>query len=78
MSAIQPRPEQRSRDGQPPAMFTEAPRRGPFRTWYGQLATCPVHWWSGPNVAVADDDSSPICWEGGHVIDLADVLRAAR
>lgn len=77
MPASQTTRKQHSPAGHPPAMFVESPRRGPYRTWYGKLATCPVHYWSGPNVSVVDDGSAT-CWETGHALDAGDVLRAAR
>jgi hypothetical protein len=71
-------PRQHNREGRAPAMFVERGRPRSYRTWYGSLTTCPIHYWSGPNLAIPDDGSMPVCWETGHLVDEGEARRVAR
>ncbi len=71
------RPEQHSDPGRAPATWVEAPRRGPYPTTLGTLGTCPVHYWSGPNLSITAD-AAPVCWETGHVQDDSDLRAVLR
>jgi hypothetical protein len=66
------RPEQHDRAGRAPDMVVEGPT-GLYRRWY-ELATCPIHKWAGPSVSMIED-TAPVCWQGGHLLDEAGLRR---